>query len=306
MHFTSRGQARPLEVIFMFSRLSTRLSTFTLLVSSAAPPSLLAQEPSASPWSGAAPATQATADSTAPARNSDQIAVPTGTRVPLLLRNGLNTRTAKAGDSVYFETAYPIAQNNRTVIPMGAFVRGRILDSKRPGLLKGRGEFRIVLEQMTFPNGYTVSLAATPASADRGGREGVDAEGKIIGPSGSGRDKMLVLATTAGGAYIGTLAGTVASGAAVKGALIGGGVGAAAGLIAMLLTRGPEAELPRGTMLDVVFDHELILDVDHLPANDPGRLSQPLWPVNSQQETRAREHSRSRTPLGLPLPFLRF
>jgi hypothetical protein len=306
MHFSSRGQARPLEVIFMFSRLSTRLSTFTLLVSSAAPPNLLAQEPSASPWSGAAPATQATADSTAPARNSDQIAVPTGTRVPLLLRNGLNTRTAKAGDSVYFETAYPITQNNRTVIPMGAFVRGRILDFKRPGHIKGRGEFRMVLEQMTFPNGYTVSLAATPASADRGGREGVDAEGKIIGPSGSGRDKMLVLATTAGGAYIGTLAGTVASGAPVKRALIGGGVGAAAGLIAILLTRGPEAELPRGTMLDVAFDHELILDVDHLPANDPGRLSQPLWPVNSQQETRARERPRSRTPLGLPLPFLHF
>ncbi len=108
----------------------------------------------------------------------------------------------------------------------------------------------------------------------------VVAEGKIIGPSGSGRDKMLVLATTAGGAYIGTLAGKVASRAPVKGALIGGGVGAAASLIAILLTRGPEAELPRGTMLDVVFDHELILDVDHLPANDPGRLSQPLWPVH--------------------------
>jgi len=62
----------------------------------------------------------------------------------------------------------------------------------------------------------------------------------------------------------------------------------------------------RGTMLDVVFDHELILDVDHLPANDPGRLSQPLWPVHSQQETHARERPRSRTPLGLPLPFLQF
>ena len=121
MHFSSRGQARPLEVIFTLSRLSTRLSTFTLLVSSAAPPNLLAHE---SPWSAAAPATQAIADSTAPARNSEQIAVPTGTRVPLLLRNGLNTRTAKAGDSVYFETAYPIAQNTRTVIPNGCVCAG--------------------------------------------------------------------------------------------------------------------------------------------------------------------------------------
>jgi len=58
-----------------------------------------------------------------------------------MLRNGINARTAKAGDSVYFETAYPIAQNNRIVIPMGSFVRGKILESKRPGLIKGRGDF---------------------------------------------------------------------------------------------------------------------------------------------------------------------
>jgi type IV secretion system protein VirB10 len=223
-----------------------------------------------------------------------------------MLRNGINTRTAKAGDSVYFETAYPIAQNNRIVIPMGSFVRGKILESKRPGLIKGRGEFRMVLEQMTFPNGYTVSLGATPASADRDGREGVDAEGKIIGPSGSGHDKMLLLATTAGGAYIGTLAGTAANGAPVKGALIGGGAGAAAGLVVILLTRGPEAELPRGTMMDVVFDHALVLDADHLPASDPGRLSQPLVPAVSPQETHRRESPARRTLPGLPFPFLRF
>ncbi|PYU70497.1 MAG: hypothetical protein DMG49_11250 [Acidobacteria bacterium] len=290
----------------MFPCLSTRLITLAVLVSSAAPTNLLAQEPSRSPLSEAAPATQATANCTAPAPNSDQVAVPTGTRLPLLLRNGINSRTAKAGDSVYFETEYPIAQNNRIVIPMGSFVRGRILESKRPGLIKGRGEFRMVLEQMTFPNGYTVSLGATPASADRDGREGVDAEGKIVGPSGSGRDKMLALATTAGGAYIGTLAGTVASGAPAQGAWIGGGAGAAAGLIAILLTRGPEAELPRGTILDVVFDHQLILDLDRLPANDPGRLSQPFEPPTSQKETHRRERPRGRTLPGWPFPFLHF
>src|SRR2546421_3698492 len=155
----------------MFPRLPTRLILFTLLASSAAPPNLAAQDPSMSPSAGAAPLTQAAANSAAPAPNTGQVAVPTGTRLPLLLRNGINTRTAKAGDSVYFETAYPIAVNNEIVIPMGSFVRGRILDSKRPGLIKGRGEFRMVLEQMTFPNGYTVSLAATPSSADRDGRE---------------------------------------------------------------------------------------------------------------------------------------
>jgi len=282
------------------------LVVFAILLSPAAQASLFAQGPPAASPAEAAPLNQANAKPTPPAFNKDLIAVPTGTRLPLMLRNGINTRTAKAGDSVYFETAYPIAQNNRIVIPMGSFVRGKILESKRPGLIKGRGEFRMVLEQMTFPNGYTVSLAATPSSADRDGREGVDAEGKIVGPSGSGRDKVLVLATTAGGAYIGTLAGAAASGAPVKGALIGGGAGVAAGLIAILLTRGPEAELPRGTMLDVVFDHPLVLDSDHLPANEPGKLSQPLAPAAIQQQTDRRERPASRTLPGFPFPFLRF
>lgn len=163
----------------------------------------------------------------------------------------------------------------------------------------------MVLEELTFPNGYTVSLAATPSSADRDGREGVDAEGRIIGPSGSGHDKMLVLTTTGTGAYIGILSGA-AVGAPVKGALIGGGAGATAGLIATLLTRGPEAELPRGTTLDVVFGHELLLDADHLPANDPGKLSQPATPGAAREEAHPRQRAPRRTLPGLPFPFFRF
>jgi hypothetical protein len=295
----------------MLSRLCCGFLAFNSLVFCFTGPCLHAQESPSSSAPPTAPATpanvvQAPVATTAPATNSEQISVPTGTRLPLMLRNGINTRTAKAGDSVYFETAYPIAQNNRIVIPMGSFVRGRILESKRPGLVKGRGEFRMLLDQMTFPNGYTVSLAATPASTDRDGKEGVDAEGKIVGPSGSGRDKMLLLATTTGGGFIGTLAGVAASGAPVRGALIGGGVGAAAGLISILLTRGPEAELPLGTMMEVVFDHALVLDADHLPANDPGKLSQPLVPANSQRQSNRRDRFAGRTPLGFPFPFLPF
>src|SRR5437667_2740286 len=77
----------------------------------------------------------------APADAPDtRVIVPTGTHLPLVLRNGVNTRTAKAGDAVYFETMYPISLNNRVAIPMGTFVRGQILTAKRPGRIAGRGE----------------------------------------------------------------------------------------------------------------------------------------------------------------------
>ncbi len=228
------------------------------------------------PASSVLPQVAATpASAPAPVAKTDQIVVPTGTRLPLLLRNGVNTRTAKLGDSVYFETAYPIAVNNRMAIPLGTFVRGQILEAKRPGRIKGRGEFRIALEQMTYPNGYTIDLRATPSSVDRDGQEGVDSEGKIKGPSSKGRDVATVLVATGGGAYIGALAGGIANGAPGRGALIGGGAGGIGSLIAILATRGPEAELPRGTAMDVTFDRPLILDVAYLSGNG-GAGSDPL------------------------------
>lgn len=241
------------------------------------------------------------------APQSQAVVVPVGTRLPLVLRNGINTRTAKAGDSIYFETIFPIAVNNRIVIPIGSFLRGQLLASRRPGFVKGRGEIRMVLDQMTLPNGYTVALAAIPNSVDRNGQEGVDKEGTIKGPSSTKRDVGLLLVATGGGAYIGTLAGAIENGAAGTGALIGGGAGAAAAIIAILATRGPEAELPRGTTLDVVFDRPLILDAGLLPANEPGRLSSPLLPTADSHEIDQRERRRRRSPLPFPLaPLLRF
>jgi hypothetical protein len=251
----------------MFGRLSLRFAVFSILISSTVATSLLAQEPVAGSLTSGPPPAPATAGPAIPTPANSQIAVPIGTRLPLLLRNGINTRTAKAGDSVYFETAYPIAVNNRIAIPMGTFVRGQILEAKRPGRIKGRGEFRIALQQMTYPNGYTIELRATPSSVDRDGQEGVDSEGKIKGPSSKGRDTATVLLATGGGAYIGAITGGIVNDAPGRGALIGGGIAGAGALIAILATRGPEAELPRGTAMDVTFDRPLILDVALLSGN---------------------------------------
>ena len=294
----------------MFPRLPMRLIIFTLLASSAAPPNLPAQDPSMGSSAGAAPVTQAAANSAAPAPNTGQVAVPTGTRLPLLLRNGINTRTAKAGDSVYFETAYPISVNNKIAIPLGTFLRGQVLEAKRPGRIKGRGEFRIALEQMTYPNGYTIELRATPNSVDRNGQEGVDREGKIKGPSSKGRDTATVLVASGGGAYIGALAGEIVNDAPGRGASIGGGAAGIGALIAILATRGPEAELPRGTAIDVTFDRPLILDAAYVPANagaglDPlARIAPPA--ADKRREVKGLQMQRMRQSLLRSIPLARF
>ena len=292
---------------------SNVLLTFILFLASAGPTLLLAQEPPPSsqgetPSPASTSPVPVTAEASRPPASGDQLNIPAGTRLPLVLRNAVNTRTAKPGDSVYFETVYPIAANNRIAIPMGTFVRGEILEAKRPGRIHGRGELRMVLQQMTYPNGYTISLLASPSSVDPNTGSGVNAQKTIEGPSSALRDTTAVLMTTAGGAYIGTLSGAAINDAPGKGALIGGGVGGIGALLAVLGTRGPEAELLRGTTMDVVFDRPLILDAALLPAAaGPGidpQLRYVPAPVDAKE--RRRETRRNRAPLPRILPFLFF
>jgi hypothetical protein len=200
-----------------------------------------------------------------------KLTVPSGTRLAVVLENGISTRSAKAGDSLYFHTAFPVTQNNQIVIPVGSYLRGSLMESKRPGRIKGKGEFRLRLESLILPNGYTVDLLAAPRSADTGGKETTDQEGKVTGSGGKGKDVGTVATTTATGAGIGAIAG------GGKGAGLGAGIGGLAGLAAVLLTRGPEAELPRGSTLDIELERDLTLDSNYVHFANTGQ-AQPITP----------------------------
>jgi len=258
-------------------------------------PALSAQaapQPSAAPAAAtpqaAPPAPAATAQ--APAKVA-QIEVPTGTHIPLVLHNGISTRSARPGDPVYFETLFPVMVEGKVVIPAGSYVSGEITESKRPGRVKGRGELMVRLTTMILPNAYIVNLNATPSNASSGGGETVNSEGKIVGDSSKGSDVGTVIRTTEAGTGIGAGVGA-ASGNIGRGVGIGAGVGALAGLGAVLLTRGPEAELPRGSTLEAVIDRSIYLDADKVQFTSPGQASTLAGPPN-------RENSRS----PLPIPF---
>lgn len=219
-----------------------------------------------------------------PTQSASMLIVPSGTKLPLVLHNSITTRNAHPGDPVYLETLFPIVLNNKILIPAGSYVQGEILSSKRPGKVKGVGEMQIRLNTLILPNGYTVNFNATPNNAGTGGNESVDSEGNIKGDTDKGTDAGTVLKGTAIGAGIGAVATRSAGGAG-----IGAGIGAAAGLMTVLLTRGPELELPRGTTLDVVIDRTLYLDPSFITFTDPGHASTLPGPPN-------REPTRSRSP----------
>jgi hypothetical protein len=212
------------------------------------------------------------------------IVVPTGTTLPLVLHNAITTRNAQPGDPIYLETVFPILVDQRVVIPAGSYVQGEILEAKRPGKVKGRGEVRMRLNTIIMPNGYSAKFGAVPSNAGTGGNETTDKEGKITGDSDKGTDAGTIIKGTAIGAGIGAVASRSAGGAG-----IGAGIGAAAGLAAVLLTRGPELELPRGTTLDAVLDRPLYLDSSKVNFTEPGRASELPGPPD-------REPTRSRSP----------
>jgi hypothetical protein len=198
------------------------------------------------------------------AGNGQTITVPAGTRLGVTLENGISTNSAKPGDSVYFRTSFPVTMNNKVVIPVGSYLRGEVTESKRPGHVKGKGELRIRLNTLILPNGYTVDLNAEPHSSDAGGTK-TDSEGKITGPGGKGKDAETIATTTVAGAGIGAIAG------GGKGAGIGAGIGGVAGLAAVLLSRGPDAQLPRGSSMDLVLERDLQLEAEQVHYTNVGQ-----------------------------------
>jgi hypothetical protein len=234
--------------------------------------------------SASGPSGGAAAPGAAAVAPAARIMVPAGTHIPLVLHNAVSTRSARPGDPVYFETLFPVMIDGKVVIPAGSYVSGEVTESKRPGRVKGRGELMIKLTTMILPNAYMVNLNAVPSGAGTGGNETTDSEGKIIGDSEKGHDIGTIAKTTAAGAGIGGLATRTGTGVG-----IGAAAGAAAGLAAVLLTRGPDAEMPRGSTVEAVIDRSLYLDADKVQFTGPGQASSLAGPAN-------REPVRNRDP----------
>ncbi|MDP9112919.1 MAG: hypothetical protein M3O20_04475 [Acidobacteriota bacterium] len=186
--------------------------------------------------------------------------VDTGTHVPLSLINSVSTKNAVPGDRVYLETVFPILVDGRIVIPPGSYVMGTITDIRRPGKVKGRGEFHLRFDSLTLPNGTTRDFRAHVTGLDGRASEELDhKEGTIRSEGNKAGDVRTVGETAAAGASIGALAGSV-SGAPGMGAAIGAGAGAAVALAGVLFTRGPEAVLAKGTTIEMILDRQVTFD----------------------------------------------
>ncbi len=186
--------------------------------------------------------------------------VSPGTRVPLNLINSISTKQAAEGDRVYLESVFPILVDGKIVIPPGSYVSGTVTQVKRPGRLKGRAELYVRFDSMTLPNGVTRDFRARIGGLDGRASEELDrAEGKVKGEGNKGGDARTIGEAAAGGTTIGAIAGS-AAGHIGMGAGIGAAAGATAGLVGVLLTRGPDAVLAKGSTIEMVLDRPLFFD----------------------------------------------
>jgi hypothetical protein len=219
-----------------------------------------------------------------------------GTHIPLSLINSVSTKQAVEGDRVYMETAFPILQNGRVVIPVGSYVAGTVTRVKRPGRVKGKAELFVRFDSLTLPNGVTRDFRARIGGLDGQATEKLDREeGTIRGDSNKGGDARTVGEAAGAGTSIGAIAGSVA-GRTGLGVGIGAAAGAAAGLVGVLASRGPEAVLPRGSTLEMVLDRTLSFEETELDFSGPGLGTSPRRTLTTPGPSPAAPRQ------GIPLP----
>lgn len=224
--------------------------------------------------------------------------VPPGTHILLAMINSVSTKQAAVGDRIYLETAFPIMANNRIVIPQGSWVTGTVTEVKRPGRVKGRGELQVRFDSLTLPNGVTRNFNADLGAMDpREGETFGHENGQITGQGNKKGDVQTVVGSTVAGTVIGSGIGAAAKSAG-KGAGIGTAAGGAAGLIGVLLTRGPDATLSKGSTVEMVLDRPISFNESDLNfVSVPPRAG-----MNFTESAPQPQQPKSAWPAHVPLP----
>jgi hypothetical protein len=241
-----------------------------------------AQEP-------AAPQPQGGFSQRQPPQPDASYTVAPGTHILLNMINSVSTKQAVVGDRIYLETAFPVMANGRIVVPQGSWVTGTITEVKRPGKVKGRGELQVRFDSLTLPNGVSRDFQSDLGAIDARDDQKLKREdSKVSGPGDKRGDVGTVVGASTAGTVIGSGIGA-AAGHAGAGAGMGAGIGAAAGLLGVLLTRGPDAMLAKGSTVEMVLDRPVSFqenDLDFRNAPPRSSLSQGGGSVERQQTQR--------------------
>ena len=178
------------------------------------------------------------ADTSASARpaptSREPIELPAGTNIVVRMIDGVDSETARVGQTFNAAIDVPVAsQNGEALIPRGADVLVKLVDSKDSGKLTGRAELTLDLVSVRI-NGQMVDINTQTVSRESGSRG--EKTAKVAG----------------GAAVAGAVLGGILGGG--KGALGGAAAGGAAGAGVEAVTKGERVRVPSETRLTFVLD----------------------------------------------------
>ncbi len=160
-----------------------------------------------SPPKGAAAKTLTSGNNSANAATKPAgLLLPAGSSLHVRLQTTLTSKTNKTGDKFTGYVEQPVVANGKTIVPVGSLVDGHVVMVKESKRIKGVGEMRIVLDDITTENGdeFFLNGSLEEAQGSPCARTASDSEGTIKGCGKSAKG-------------------------ALKGAAIAGAMGAGAG-----------------------------------------------------------------------------
>jgi len=170
-------------------------------------PPVLGSPPKGAVAKTTASGSNAASTSSATANNKfNGILLPAGSSLHVRLQTTLTSKTNKTGDKFTGYVEQPVTANGKTIVPVGSLVDGHVVMVKKSKRIKGVGEMRIVLDDITTENGdeFLLNGSLEEAQGSPCARTASDSEGTIKGCGKSAKS-------------------------ALKGAAIAGAMGAGAG-----------------------------------------------------------------------------
>jgi hypothetical protein len=162
------------------------------------------------------------------------ITLPAGTNFVIRMIDGVDSQTAHTGQTFAASLDAPVNDpDGNVLIPRGADVVVKLVDSKQSGKIAGRTELALALMQIRVKD-QLVDIDTQTVSEKSTNRAGRSA------------------GTIGGGAVGGAILGGILGGG--KGAAIGAGVGAAGGTAVELATSGQRVRVPSEARLTFVLD----------------------------------------------------
>jgi hypothetical protein len=162
------------------------------------------------------------------------VVLPAGTSLQVRLDRALDTKQDAVGTPFTASVITPVVHNDEVIVPKGAICRGRVVQSKASGKLKGRAVMGLALDTVSF----------------RGRTYPIQAAGPVFT---SNNHKKHNLKWIGGGSAGGTAIGALAGGGV--GAAVGLGLGAAGGTAGAALTGQKQVYVAAETPMVFTLQH---------------------------------------------------